>query len=152
MSTQPQPTAAQLQDLMTRAANESQPHEAAVAFDDLCGVALSPLWGIMPKGQNALPDETISSHISDVANDPHAKLRVFPVLVNKALNFLNPNKVKEPDGTTEELGHGVGAKAGDVIRAARILAIVMKDLGIPSLTITAGEDPAAIIASVTVGK
>jgi hypothetical protein len=140
--TEPQPTAAQIQVLMAQVMKEGIPHEGAVMFDDLCNVLGSEIWGDIP-GQNGVPDLTISSHVREVADDPNAKVRLFPIVLNHVLNVLNPNN---------GLGHGVGAEAGDLIRAARVMSIVMKALGVPSLTITAGEDPAKIIASITVAQ
>jgi len=134
MSTAPQPTAEQIEQLIHNALNESAPHEAAVAFDQLCNVVGNAVWGFIP-GQDGLPDMTISSHIKEVATDKNSKFRTFAVVLNKALNFINPNK---------GLGHGIGAESGDLARALRVVSILMVALNIPALTITAGEDPAKI--------
>jgi hypothetical protein len=140
MATAPVATTADIQALMTKALAEGAPHSAAVEFDDLFEVLGGPVWGVLPK-EDALPDVTISSHIREVANDPQAKNRLFAVIVNKALNVINPN---------HGLGHGTGAMAGDLARACRIVSVLLKWLGIPSITITAGEDPAKIVASVAI--
>lgn len=132
--TEPQPTAEQIEEMIKSVLNESQPHEALVAFDQLFNVLMGPLWGVI-KSQDNLPDVTISSHVREVSDNPHAKLRVFATLLNKALNVINPNK---------GLGHGVGAEAGDLARALRVVSLMMLYLNIPTITITAGEDPAKI--------
>ena len=138
MSTVPRPTAVQIEQLMQNALRESQPHVDIVAFDELCNALGDEVWGDTP-GQNGLPDMTISSHVREVADEPNAKLRPFAVVLNRALNLINPNK---------GLGHGVGAEAGDLARALRVVSILLQALGIPSVTIAAGEDPAKIAITV----
>lgn len=129
---------------MQNALKEGTPHEALVAFDQLFNVAGDAIWGYVP-GETGLPDETISSHVREVADDPTAKLRLPAVILNKALNLINPNKIPPAPGTPPEaLGHGVGAEAGDLARALRVTAVLMKALNIPTITINAGEDPAKI--------
>ena len=139
MSTNPQPTAEQIEQMMQDVLNEKEPHEGAVMFDDMVNVLGSKLWGNIP-GQNGLPDMTISSHVREVSDDPKAHDRLLAVVVNKALNLINPNK---------GLGHGVGAEVGDLTRALRIVSLMMAYLKIAPITVTAGEDPAKIPIKVT---
>ena len=142
MSTQVQPTQEQIEILIKQALAEGQPHVDAVAFDDLCEALGDKIWGDIP-GQNGLPDLTISSHIREVAEDKQAHFRILAVAINWALNKINPLKgVGSPDAPA--LGHGIGAEAGDLVRALRVISLLMVYLKIPTITITAGEDPAKI--------
>lgn len=91
-----------------QAATEGKIHKILVAFDQFCN-SFSP---------GAAPDETISSHVRRVVNDPTAKHKLLAKVINWGLNELQPE-------------HGAMAESGDLDRDMVSAVIMAKALQIP---------------------
>lgn len=90
----------QVQRAERQVAGEGVVHQALVSLDQLGNVVLSPMLFL----QRGLPDETISSHVRRIVDDPVAKHKLVASVINKLLNAIQPN-------------HGALAEAGDDERA-----------------------------------
>lgn len=95
-----------------QAATESVPHQALVSLDQFGNVVLSPLLF----QQKGLPDETISSHVRRIVDDPTAKHKLVASIINHLLDAIQPD-------------HGARAEAGDLERAETVEKTEEKSLG-----------------------
>lgn len=89
-------TPAEVQAAEERASKEGYIHHVLVSFDDF--------WNVVTGGQI---DETISARVGRVAKDPVRKHKLLAVVLNHALDWIQPN-------------HGEKAAAGDMERAEAV--------------------------------
>lgn len=103
-------TREQIQLYMSQASKEHQWHIALVSFDQFINTTF--FWGHV--------DETISSHVRRVADDPQAKHALLDKFLNAILNVIQKD-------------HGAKAQAGDLERAIKIVQTERKALGLPAI-------------------
>jgi hypothetical protein len=105
-------TAAQVQQAEQNVSNEGIVHQALVSIDQSGNVILSPILFL----QRGLPDETISSHVRRIVDDPTAKHKLVADVINRLLDAIQPE-------------HGALAEAGDAERAKEVETIEDESLG-----------------------
>lgn len=93
-------TPSQVTSQERKAAQEGWAHQVLVSLDQAGNVIGSPIF-LLQKG---LPDETISSHVRRIMDDPDAKHKLVAGILNHVLNEIQAN-------------HGAKAEAGDLERA-----------------------------------